>query len=109
MIDTLRNEISGLIPIEPEGGKVVRAQAVSPIVESGNVYLPNMKLAPWINDYIEEFTSFPQGMNDDQVDATTQALTWLRYRGRISDNSIDKLNNSGLFASSSWLQGGWGY
>jgi len=74
VIATLKREISGLIAVEPEGGKVVRAQAVSPDVEAGNVYLPDPSVAPWIHDFIEETVAFPNGANDDQVDAMTQAL-----------------------------------
>jgi predicted phage terminase large subunit-like protein len=74
VIDTLKREISGLIPIEPMGGKEVRANAVSPQWEAGNVYLPHPDIAPWVNDLIEEMLHFPNGKNDDQVDAMTQAL-----------------------------------
>jgi phage terminase large subunit-like protein len=37
VIQALRHDISGLVAITPEGGKVARAQAVSPQVESCNV------------------------------------------------------------------------
>lgn len=77
VISMLRRKVSGLIPINPQGGKVVRAQAISPDVEAGNVYIPHSSIAPWINDYVEEFASFPNGMNDDQVDSTSQALNRL--------------------------------
>jgi predicted phage terminase large subunit-like protein len=41
VIAALQREIPGIIAIEPEGGKVVRARAASPIVEAGNVWLPD--------------------------------------------------------------------
>lgn len=74
VIDTLRREISGLIAIEPEGGKIARAQAVAPCIEAGNVFLPCADLAPWVHDFIEEAAAFPASANDDQVDAASQAL-----------------------------------
>lgn len=74
VINTLKNEIPGLIPINPEGGKESRANAVSPYVESGNVYLPNPQLHPWVLSFIEECANFPRGKHDDDVDAMTQAL-----------------------------------
>lgn len=77
VIASLRREISGIIPINPQGGKIVRAQAVSPFFEAGNVFLPDPSIAPWVHDYIEEFAVFPNGKHDDQVDSTTQALTRL--------------------------------
>jgi predicted phage terminase large subunit-like protein len=79
VIRLLRNKIPGIIPIEPIGSKVARASAVSPAIESGNVYLPNFEIASWINEYIDQFSSFPNGKHDDDVDATTQALNRLIY------------------------------
>ena len=74
VIQMLGHEIPGLLPVNPQGGKVARAQAVSPLVEAGNVYLPHPDCAPWVNDFIEECVQFPNGAYDDQVDAMTQAL-----------------------------------
>ena len=74
VISTLKHDIPGLIPVEPQGGKVVRAQAVTAQIESGNVYIPSPEVCAWVGDYIEEFAAFPNGKHDDQVDATTQAL-----------------------------------
>jgi predicted phage terminase large subunit-like protein len=72
IIETLKTEIGGIVPVEPEGGKEARANAVSPQVESGNVYLPDG--APWLDEWVDEFSSFPKGAHDDQVDALSQAL-----------------------------------
>lgn len=74
VISTLQHEVSGLIPVNPEGGKEARAHAVSPLIEAGNVYLPDPNDAPWIHDFIEECAAFPKGAHDDQVDGMTQAL-----------------------------------
>jgi predicted phage terminase large subunit-like protein len=77
IINTLKNKIGRLIAVDPEGGKIVRARAVEPQFESGNIFLPNAKLCTWIGDYIEELLSFPNAPHDDRVDATTQALVKL--------------------------------
>ena len=53
---------------------MARAQAISALVEAGNIYLPHPEFAPWVNDFIEECVQFPNGANDDQVDAMTQVL-----------------------------------
>lgn len=74
VIQMLSHEIPGILPVNPGGGKVARAQAVSPLVEAGNIYLPHPEFAPWVNDFIEECVQFPNGAHDDQVDAMTQAL-----------------------------------
>jgi len=74
VIQMLAHEIPGLLPVNPQGGKIARAAAVSPLVEAGNVFLPHPDYAPWVNDFIEECIAFPNGAHDDQVDAMTQAL-----------------------------------
>ena len=40
VIDVLKKEIPGIIPVEPFGGKVVRAHATTAVAEAGNVYIP---------------------------------------------------------------------
>lgn len=74
VIATLRHEIPGLIAVNPEGGKVARAHAAAPFVESGNVYLPHPASAPWVWGFIESCAAFPNATHDDDVDAMTQAL-----------------------------------
>ena len=83
VIATLKRNISGLIPIEPQGSKESRAWAASPEVEAGNVYLPDPSIAPWVHDFVEECAAFPNGANDDQVDAMTQALMRLNKQPGI--------------------------
>lgn len=77
VISMLQHEISGLIGVNPEGGKIARAHAVSAIVEAGNVYLPHPRIAPWVDAYLAELSIFPAGRHDDQVDQTTMALNRL--------------------------------
>jgi predicted phage terminase large subunit-like protein len=83
VIQELRHHVDGLIEVQPDGGKIARAHAVSPIVESGNVYLPHPSIAPWVEALIEETAVFPHGRHDDQVDALTQALNRLRQTSGI--------------------------
>ncbi|WP_413207776.1 phage terminase large subunit [Rhodospirillum sp. A1_3_36] len=74
VISTLKNTVPGLIPIEPDGSKVARASAVTPLWKAGNVYVP--RNAAWRKDFDGEVIAFPAGSNDDQVDAMTQALRY---------------------------------
>ena len=75
VIDTLKKEIPGIIAISTSGeSKESRLSAVSSFIESGNVFLPNPQHHPWVADLVEELVSFPNGRNDDQVDALSQAL-----------------------------------
>jgi len=81
VIDVLREEIPGMIPINPTNSKEARARAVTPEIESGNVYLPAE--AHWLPDFLSETKAFNNGTHDDQVDAMTQALTRLRGGGNV--------------------------
>ena len=90
VIDLLKRKVPGLIPVNPEGGKIARATAVSPYVESHNVWLPEG--AAWVSDFIEECAAFPNGANDDQVDAFTQGINWLETNAR----RYGKAKKSGL-------------
>lgn len=74
IIDSLKDEIHGIIPVEPDGSKIARAHAVTAVWEAGNVWLPHPDIAPWVKEFLEEVTTFPAGAHDDEVDAMTQAL-----------------------------------
>lgn len=88
VIDSLTRSIPGLIAIEPEGGKEVRAAAVEPYVEAGNILLPQAEFIPapagfertQLESFIHECAVFPNGSHDDQVDAMTQVLNWLENK-----------------------------
>ena len=72
IINVLSSEIEGIVPINPEGGKLSRANSVTPAIEAGRVWLP--KFASFTKQFIDECASFPNGAHDDSVDAMTQAL-----------------------------------
>ena len=52
VIQSLRHEIGGLVEVTPEGGKMSRAVAASPQLESGNWYLPHPLLKPWVEGFL---------------------------------------------------------
>lgn len=79
IIAMLKHEISGIIPVEPKGSKIARANAVTGIIESGNVYLP--RYADFVGEFIEEHAAFPNGVNDDLVDSCTQFLDKYKFFG----------------------------
>jgi predicted phage terminase large subunit-like protein len=62
------------IGVPPQGEKVVRMEAQTPVIEAGYVYLP--AAAPWLGDFEIEIKAFPGGRHDDQVDSVSQFLTW---------------------------------
>jgi predicted phage terminase large subunit-like protein len=82
VIAQLTRELAGLIPVAPQGGKVARAAAVSPTVESGHVFLPN-PVTPsgvtrwdrqWVSDFRQQLAQFPNAKHDDDVDAFSQLV-----------------------------------
>jgi predicted phage terminase large subunit-like protein len=72
VVQSLRHGIARFVEVNPEGGKVSRAAAASPQLESGNWYVPHPLLAPWVEEFIGECAAFPSGAHDDQVDAWSQ-------------------------------------
>ena len=93
IIEVLQREMF-CIPVNPKGGKESRANAVTPAIESGHVFLPIG--APWAEEFIDQWSAFPAGAHDDMVDSCTQALGYMIYpsgepldapRPAISDGS----------------------
>ena len=58
--------------------KITRLNAVSDIIASGKVWVPNTR---WADELVDEIASFPSGEHDDLVDATTLALARFRNGG----------------------------
>ena len=77
IISMLKHEIGGIIPITPQESKIARANAITGIVEGGNVYLP--RYADFTGEFVEEFASFPNGVHDDLVDACTQFINKFKF------------------------------
>ena len=77
---TMTHTVPGIIPVNPEGSKRSRAEAVEPLFDAHNVFVPMREdgtKSKWVWQFIEELVQFPKGANDDQLDACTQALTYL--------------------------------
>ncbi|MEM1384653.1 MAG: hypothetical protein AAF713_06860 [Pseudomonadota bacterium] len=68
------------IPIKPEGDKVSRASGVSAKVEAGGLILPRDDTR--LDMFERELLSFPNALQDDQVDALTQLLNWRKPQAR---------------------------
>ena len=60
----------------------------------------------WVQELIEECAVFPNGMNDDQVDALSQALNWIRSHartGRVSSVPEERIPEPGVLAGTELL------
>ena len=60
--------------------KISRLNAVSDLIASGKVWVPDTR---WAEELVDEIASFPSGEHDDLVDATTLALARFRQGGFI--------------------------
>jgi phage terminase large subunit-like protein len=47
------------------------------------VHLPAPAIAPWIDQFVDEFALFPRAKHDDQVDCAVQALLRLAKVGSV--------------------------
>ena len=84
LIQDMRRETKmPIIPIMPEGDKVVRLARVSPLIEAGRVFLPES--AQWLHEYEFELCNFPKVDYKDRVDSTSQFLEWIRGRGGLQE------------------------
>jgi predicted phage terminase large subunit-like protein len=83
LIQDLRAAQVSVIGIKPETDKQTRLYTCAPHFESGSVFFPEPEQkCPWVDDLVAELLAFPGGRHDDQVDSISQALTWVRARGR---------------------------
>ena len=78
LVQALGKRKMPVLAIQSMQSKVIRFQQCTPLIESGQVYLP--KRASWLADYEAELSSFPSSTHDDCVDSTSQALNWLQKR-----------------------------
>ncbi|MHB8736495.1 MAG: phage terminase large subunit [Terriglobales bacterium] len=76
-----------LFAMEPNADKVIRMSTETPMIEEGRLYLPDA--APWSLDFEAELTTFPAAPHDDQVDALSQLLRYLREHVRTAQFARD--------------------
>ncbi len=117
IIDTMKHRIPGFIPFQPgNASKTSRLEAGSWRFRSGNIYLPDESIAPWISEYKYELLAFPKAKRDDYVDATSQAILFLGGDQKIEGAPIMPVQESKWYgigvsddltsSGSVWGQGG---
>lgn len=65
-----------VIGIDAKGDKIDRLEGETAAIEGGYVHFPQD--APWLAEYLHELLAFPATRYDDQVDSTSQFLSWYR-------------------------------
>jgi predicted phage terminase large subunit-like protein len=82
IIELLKQELPGVIPIEPDGGKEARIMAATSSLEAGDLYLPLSE--PWVDPLIEEAAAFPRGRHDDGIDMLAYAINRYLTRSNLA-------------------------
>ena len=75
VVQTIRRRGVAVRAILARGSKEARSETAEIRMAAGMVYLP--KNAPWLFDWITEFTRFPNGEYADQVDEFAHAARWV--------------------------------
>lgn len=76
VIKSIRKKVSGVVAIEPEGGKISRVFATAGEFQAGNWWFD--RNAAYTETAIEQLTKFPAAKYDDIVDMITQAAIYLQ-------------------------------
>ncbi|WNN95203.1 terminase [Microbacterium phage Tinyman4] len=80
LLNTLRKRAALIKPVTAQGSKEVRALAIQPVVDEGNVAILDSVIEAVDAEkrsgllMLQEFRDFPFGKHDDDVDAMTQAI-----------------------------------
>jgi predicted phage terminase large subunit-like protein len=79
LIQDLRRETKlPVIAIKPMQDKLTRFASVTPLFEAGKIFLP--QTASWLESYKTELLTFPLSNHDDQVDASSQYLNYVKLK-----------------------------
>ena len=76
LIQDMRRGGLPVMEYNPDRDKVARVYAASPIMEAGRLWIPKGK--KWSDDLVEELIRFPNAAHDDQVDALTMAIHYMK-------------------------------
>ena len=82
LIQDMRRAGLPVMEYNPDRDKVSRVYAASPIMEAGRLWIPKSK--KWADDLIEELIRFPNAAHDDQVDALTMAVHYMKESWHLS-------------------------
>ena len=84
LIQDMRRAGIPVLEYLPDRDKVSRVYAATPMMEAGKVWFPKNK--KWSEDLLEEMLRFPNAAHDDQVDAMTMAIHYMRDSWHVSHN-----------------------
>ena len=76
LIQDMRRAGLPVLDYTPDRDKTARVYAATPLMEAGRVWLP--KGYEWSDSLFSEAITFPNGRHDDQVDAMTMAVHYMK-------------------------------
>ncbi len=82
LIQDMRRAGLPVLEYLPDRDKVSRVYASTPIMEAGRLFIPRGK--EWANDLYDESLAFPNGAHDDQVDAMTMAISYMKESWNVT-------------------------
>jgi predicted phage terminase large subunit-like protein len=80
VIQLLQANVSGVIAVNPQGGKASRMHAAAVGWQAGEWYVD--RNASWTEPFLGQLMMFPNARNDDQCDMMSQAAVWLSENRR---------------------------
>jgi predicted phage terminase large subunit-like protein len=86
VIAKLTDEIPGVVPVQPQGGKMSRLVATSPEFQARNWFVE--RHGAWTHKLVEQLTMFPNAKNDDISDAISQCAVWLQANTYEDTNAV---------------------
>lgn len=86
LIQSLRREGIPMVEIPRDKDKYTRALDAAPFIQSGNTRLPQD--ASWLSGYLAEFSAFPNGKHDDQIDPTMDAIMDIQASGVVDYSKL---------------------
>ena len=75
ILNSLQDEFPDLVAAKPNDSKEGRAIGITSIAANGHIRIP--RVAPWLTEFESEVYNFPAASTNDQVDAMSQAITYL--------------------------------
>lgn len=76
VVQRLRSNVSGVVEVNPQGGKTARLFAAQPEWQAGDWLVD--RNAAWAGPFVEQVTMVPGAAHDDMADAMSQSAIWLQ-------------------------------
>lgn len=81
IIKSMRRNVTGVVAVEPEGGKNSRFMGMVGEWQAGDWYVSRTEA--WEESYVAQITKFPGAKNDDMADMTSQVATYLQKNTHV--------------------------